>query len=94
MGNNDLIKELNVIKYFLDTDDEVSPITRSLYLENSLKFCVSAIERLAGENDSLWDILDEMKNSEIENHKLLLKAEIERKISEIEQLVISKPVDC
>ena len=94
MGNNDIIKELSIIKHFLDIDDEVSPVTKSAYLENSLKFCISSIERLVDENDSLWDILDEMKNSEIENHKSLLKTEIERKIAEVEQLVVSKPVDC
>lgn len=51
------------------------------------------IEKILDENDSLWNLIDEQKNSEIEQHAALLRAELDRKISEVFLFAKTKVID-
>ena len=41
---------------------------RLAMLEESLKFCIKEIRELTDENDSVWDMIEEIRSAEIANH--------------------------
>ena len=49
------------------------------------------IEQLDDENRSLWLLLDEMRESEIENHGELLREKIQEVVDRTEVLLRTKP---
>ena len=62
-------------------------------LLSALRTSYQIMRYLFDENASLWALLDEQKASDIENHKKLLKDELDRKISETFKLMSNKVAD-
>ena len=55
-----------------------------------LRDAVNLAKSLADEVDSVWSMIDEQKASDIENHKKLVRQELDRKINETLMLASSK----
>ena len=80
--------------------DEYNKLIQHLKLESisedvnrltaALRDAIQLIEKLDDERKSLWQLLDELKASEIEHHSKLLKDEIQAKIDEVRALVSSE----
>ena len=62
-------------------------------LLHALKNAYQLLRYLFDENASLWAMLDEQKASDIENHKALVKEELNRKINETFKLMSNKVAD-
>jgi uncharacterized protein (UPF0335 family) len=60
--------------------------------EQEIKALVERNKRLEDEVKSLWDMLDEIHRSDIENYSELIKGGIENKILEMKMLSATKLV--
>lgn len=58
--DEDFLKEIHD---WLETGKHPSGSEPDRWADNSLKYCLSLITQLKDENDSLWFMLEEMKNS-------------------------------
>ena len=97
MTRDDIKKTLDFAKVLVKEDlskSEVDPHSKFLYALDLLKDCVTIIEDLSDQNDSVWEMLEEIKRSDVENHQAFLKKEIGRKILEMVQIVLTKPEEC
>jgi hypothetical protein len=56
----------------------------------ALQKAVNLLKDLADENASVWSMIDEQRQSDIENHKTLVRQELDRKINETLMLASSK----
>ena len=56
----------------------------------ALQKAVNLLKDLADENASVWSMIDEQRQSDIENHKILVRQELDRKINETLMLASSK----
>ena len=52
-------------------------------LKQAIAEAIELIESLDSERQTLWMMMDEIKASEIENHKELMKREIQRTVDDI-----------
>ncbi len=59
-------------------------------MRKALRLAIKSITALADENKSVWEMIDEMKASDIKNHKELLKSEIETVVDGLHTLVVTK----
>ena len=84
MNTRDKIKELEDV---LDSDPYM---LKTQELISLLRDAVDLIKSLADEVDSVWSMIDEQKASDIENHKKLVRQELDRKINETLMLASSK----
>ena len=64
---------------------------RLAMLEESLKFCIKEIRVLTDENDSVWDMIEEIRAAEIANHSEEFRQMMDRKLAEIKILAAMKP---
>lgn len=64
---------------------------RLLWLEESLRFCIKEIRELSDENDSVWDMIEEIRAAEIANHSEEFRQMMDRKLAEIKILAAMKP---
>jgi hypothetical protein len=80
----DKLKELDDI---LDSDPYM---LKAQELVTLLRDAVNLAKSLADEVDSVWSMIDEQKASDIENHKKLVRQELDRKINETLLLASSK----
>jgi hypothetical protein len=80
----DKLKELDDI---LDSDPYM---LKAQELVTLLRDAVNLAKSLADEVDSVWSMIDEQKASDIENHKKLVRQELDRKINETLMLASSK----
>jgi hypothetical protein len=69
---------------------EVSKSSDPLTLQAALQEAIDLIQYLHDENLSAWAMLDEMKASDVENHKKVLKKSIDDKIDEVLRLATTK----
>jgi len=69
---------------------EVSKSSDPHTLAAALQEAIDLVEYVYDENLSLWNMLDEMKASDLENHKSILKKSIDDKIDEVLKLSITK----
>ena len=81
---HDKIKELEDA---LDSDPYMLKTQELIAL---LRDAVDIAKSLADEVDSVWSMIDEQKASDIENHKKLVRQELDRKINETLMLASSK----
>ena len=58
--DEDLLKEIHK---WLETGQHKDGTDADCWVDKSLQYCVSLIDQLRDENDSLWFMLDEMKSS-------------------------------
>ncbi len=84
MNPRDKLKELDDI---LDSDPYM---LKAQELVTLLRDAVNLAKSLADEVDSVWSMIDEQKASDIENHKKLVRQELDRKINETLMLASSK----
>lgn len=84
MNPRDKLKELDDI---LDSDPYM---LKAQELVTLLRDAVNLAKSLADEVDSVWSMIDEQKASDIENHKKLVRQELDRKINETLLLASSK----
>lgn len=84
MNPRDKLKELDDI---LDSDPYM---LKAQELVTFLRDAVNLAKSLADEVDSVWSMIDEQKASDIENHKKLVRQELDRKINETLMLASSK----
>jgi|1_EtaG_2_1085319.scaffolds.fasta_scaffold34229_2 hypothetical protein len=61
-----------------------------LKLRRAIQSAIKLIEQLEDENRSLWSMLDELKESEIENHSEKLRKEIEEVVDKTKILMMAK----
>ena len=71
--------------------DETEPHLYNQWAESSLLFCLDAMEELMDENESVWDMIDEIKASEIANYSEEFRQMMDRKLLEIKMLAATKP---
>ena len=64
---------------------------RLAWLEESLRFCIKEVRELSDENDSVWDMIDEIRAAEIANHSEEFRQMMDRKLAEIKILAAMKP---
>ncbi|HIN41406.1 MAG TPA: hypothetical protein EYM86_03025 [Flavobacteriales bacterium] len=69
-------ERLEDIREWLQTRLRPAGLSPDGWVDTSLKYCLSLIEELKEENESLWSMLDELKSSEMEswakdNHGML-----------------------
>jgi transcription elongation factor GreA-like protein len=85
--DENLLKELRKqLKNAIEKDP-----TKTLGLDNqSLKYCLDLIENLRDENDSLWDLLDELQKSDINNYQPQFQKAINKKLMELRLLTAIK----
>jgi hypothetical protein len=82
----------------MDIKDKIKSFEDALLSEDNIllssivKEAIEIIKYLKDENDSLWTMIDEQKASDIENHKSLVRQELDRKINETLMLASSKIV--
>ena len=84
--------QLKLIESFLEENyEEHDPEFRLAWLEETLKFCVKELRELSDENDSVWDMIDEIRAAEIANHSEEFRQMMDRKLAEIKVLAAMKP---
>ena len=64
---------------------------RLAWLEESLRFCIKEIRELSDENDSVWDMIEEIRAADIANHSEEFRQMMDRKLAEIKILAAMKP---
>ena len=57
----------------------------------ALQYCLARIKDLEDENESLWLMLDELKEAELKNYSGQFQKMIDRKLAEIRLLMNVKP---
>ena len=96
--NKEKIKQALVLAKSLSDEKsvhtDVEPSIRLAYTTDALRSCVQIIDQLMDENESVWELIEEIKKSEIKNHKESIEKELNRKMMELEQLVLTKPEEC
>lgn len=85
--NENLLKELR--KQLKNAREKGSKKTLGLDSQ-SLKYCLDLIENLKDENDSLWDLLDELQKSDIGNYQPQFQKVINKKLIELRLLTALK----
>ena len=82
----------------MDIKNKIKSFEDALLSEDNILLCsivkeaIEIIKYLKDENDSLWTMIDEQKASDIENHKSLVRQELDRKINETLLLASSKVI--
>ena len=79
----DFLKDVEVSAKSPDQDPHVS-----FLLSRSFEI----IKELVDENDSLWDMLEEIKNSDMKNYSKEFQQMLDRKMLEVKLMTIKKPV--
>ena len=87
-----LQQQINLIEQVLqDHDDSVETQAYKPWLEASLVFCLEQIRELIDENDSVWDMIEEIRAADIANHSEEFRQMMDRKLAEIKMLAAMKP---
>ena len=87
-----LHQQINLIESVLqDHDNTEETQAYKPWLEESLKFCLEAMKELIDENDSVWDMIEEIRAAEIANHSEEFRQMMDRKLTEIKMLAAMKP---
>ena len=81
-----LVKAKGLLVDFQTNDKTMDPET-----QEALALCLTSIEDLLDENESLWDMLDEMRASEIENYSEEFRQMMDRRLTNIRMLARMKP---
>ena len=85
-------QQINLIESVLqDHDNTEETQAYKPWLEESLKFCLEAMKELIDENDSVWDMIEEIRAAEIANHSEEFRQMMDRKLTEIKMLAAMKP---
>jgi hypothetical protein len=83
MSNKSVETRINLLK-------EISKSSDPQTLAAALQEAIDLVSYVYDENLSLWNMLDEVKASDVENHKAILKKSIDDKIDEVLKLSIAK----
>jgi hypothetical protein len=75
-------EQLNEFKTLLTDETVRAAPDYAQRLHEALKQALTLLIEVSDENGTLWLMLEEQKASEIENHKTLVRKELDRKISE------------
>ncbi len=87
-----LQEQIDLIEHVLDSqDDHEDPHSRALWIEKSLRFCLGEMKELIDENDSVWDMIEEIRAAAIANHSEEFRQLMDRKLAEIKMLAATKP---
>ena len=87
-----LEEQLKLIESVVNQEkDDYNAEAHVAWLEESLKFCIKEIRDLSDENDSVWDMIEEIRAAEIANHSEEFRQMMDRKLAEIKILAAMKP---
>jgi hypothetical protein len=83
-------------KDYTDFLKDVEISAKSPDLDADVSFLLSRsseiIKKLVDENDSLWDMLEEIKSSDMKNYSKEFQQMLDRKLLEVKLMTIKKPV--
>ena len=82
---------LEEIQKWLDTGQHTDGSSPDCWVDKSLKYCLTLIEQLRDENESLWFMLDENKKSQwTKEHSKKLEKSIEQQLAMLKLMQMRK----